>query len=171
MPYYDEDREIAEIDIYGLPRLGWSFPEFHKHQRGLGWYLVVFLILGSLLIYAFLTLNYLFALILILFAFIVTMHHYQEPHTVHSEITDRGIVVGRNFYPYEGIESFWIIYDPPLSKKLFMRKKNTIQSRIILPLEDTDPLKVREILSQFLPEETENIEDSLSDTLGKLFKI
>ncbi len=171
MPYYDQDHEIAKIDIYGLPKIEWSFSEFHKHERGLGWYIVSFLIIGALLIYSFFTLNYLFALILILFAFIVTMHHYQEPHVVRTEITDRGIVVGKNFYPYDGIDSFWIIYEPPFSKKLFMRKKNAVQSRIILPLEDNDPLKIREILSQFLPEETENIEDSLSDALGKLFKI
>jgi len=77
-----QDAEVAFREMFGEPLVSWSFPEYERHERGKWWYLLTFLALAALLVWAIVTLNYLLAIILIIFTFIVTMHHYQEPQTV-----------------------------------------------------------------------------------------
>lgn len=156
---------------FGEPLMAWDFPEFSKHERTSVWYIVSFVILAALIAYSLIYTNYLFAVILIIFAFIVTMHHYQEPHSVDFFITDEGVILGTKFFPYDDLENFWIVYDPPHSQRLLLKRKNTAKTRIIAPFGDADPLEIRAHLEQFLMEDVDEPEDTASDVLGRLFKI
>lgn len=166
-----KEHHNEEEGLLGQPLMNWDFPEFIKYERTHWWYIISFVFLSGLLVYSLVVFNYLFAVILIMFAFILTMHHYQEPHTVNFLITDQGVIVGTKFFPYEELEAFWIVYDPPISKRLLFRKKNIAKSRIIIPLQDADPLEVRAHLEKFLPEDVDDPDDTLSDVIGRLFKI
>lgn len=149
----------------------WQVPTFEKHSRSLVWY-VVFGIFGlALFMYAIVSVNYLFAFILVLIAFIVYVQKHADPELVEFAITSKGIVIGKNAYPFKDIKNFWILYDPPVVKKLYFCFRRAIVPRIMVPLEDQNPLQVRDFLLQFLEEDLEQEEEPISEIFGRLAKM
>ena len=64
-------------------------------------------------------------------------------------ITEDGLLVGNEFFPYEKIKNFYIIYQPPDVKMLYFDPKNILRPLIGIPLDDQNPSAIREILSTF----------------------
>jgi hypothetical protein len=121
--------------------------------------------------YAFVSANYLFALIIVLFVIILYLHNLQEPLAVPFAITTAGIIVGKKFYRYSELKNFWIIYQPPLVKNLYFTLNQVFRHRLQVPLLDHDPRPIRDYLSQYLSEDLEQEEEPLSDRMARLFKL
>lgn len=151
--------------------IDWDFPEFTKHDRGKKWYLIAGIVFLVILIYAVLTKNILFAIILVIAAFIFILQQYQEPQAVDAAVTDEGILIGSKFYDYEELKIFWVIYKPPLAKLLYLDFKNPLKKSLPIPLDNVDPVKLREILTQYLEEDLEREEEELGDRMAKVLKM
>lgn len=149
----------------------WAVKEYNKHERDRRWYVVMGLIAAALVIYAVLVANYLFALIIILFAIILYLHDLQEPLEVYFAITETGIILGKKFYRFSELENFWIIYSPPDVQNLYFTLGGVIKHRLQIPLLNYDPQPIREYLSQFVLEDTEQAEEPLSDRFARLLKL
>lgn len=149
----------------------WSFKEYEKYVRGRRWYVVMALLAAALIIYAIVSGNYLFALIVILFGIILFLQDMQEPGKMDFAITDLGVVLGTKYYPYSDLDNFWIIYNPPEIKTLYFQTKSAIKHRLNIPLVDVNPIDVRDYLNQFLSEDLKQEEEPLSDRISRLFKI
>ncbi|PIT88425.1 MAG: hypothetical protein COU29_01405 [Candidatus Magasanikbacteria bacterium CG10_big_fil_rev_8_21_14_0_10_36_32] len=149
----------------------WIFKEYEKYSRGRGWYVVMILLVAALIIYAIVSNNYLFALIVVLFGIILFLQDMQEPAQMDFAITDSGVVLGTKYYPYSDLENFWIIYNPPETKTLYFKLKSVIKHRLTIPLADINPVEAREYLKQFLMEDLAQEEEPLSDRISRLFKI
>ena len=101
-----------EVDI-GDVVFEWTVKEYEQHDRERRWYILMGVI-GVLLVgYALISGNYLFALIIVLFGIILFMHDMVEPMEVPVVITETGIVIGKKYYRFSELASFWMIYDPP----------------------------------------------------------
>jgi len=169
-PLLIETEEAAHPE--GMPPAGAAEPflewetfefEFDENRSVTLLLLGVLVILGS--IAAFFFWNALFGIALFLAGGIVIAYAYQPPRLMRCAITPRGVEVGRRLYLFEDLRSFWIFYDPPRLKELVLESRKTIMSRIAAPLGDLDPLRLREVLLRFLPEQRQ--EESLIDILGK----
>lgn len=157
---------------YGKEVMGWPVPEYEKHERSTGWYVIAGVVAIALLIYCFFTANFLFAVIIIVSALVIILHHGREPERVKFSITDEGIVIGRKFYDYDEIKDFAIVYKPRIDvKRLYFEFKNALKHRLSIPLENMNPLAVREILLKYLKEDLERTDQPLSEGLAKLFKL
>jgi hypothetical protein len=80
-------------------------------------------------------------------------------------ITEDGIVAGREIYEFDNLKSFWIFYEPGEPKVISLRTKNNLNLHVHIPIEDEDPVKIREILLKYIPEEKQKPE--LADVLNK----
>lgn len=149
----------------------WTFKEYEKYSRGRRWYMVMGLLAAVCIVYAMVSGNYLFALIIILFGIILFLQDTQEPAQMDFTITDSGIVLGAKYYPYADLDNFWLIYNPPEIKTLYFSLKNAIKHRLNIPLADVNPVELRDYLSQFLNEDLDQEEEPLSDRISRLFKI
>ena len=156
---------------FGKTLASWRVPEFIKHQRSIVWYIGFGLFALVLLIYAFWTMNFLFGLIIIIAAFVIYIQEKTEPHQVKFLITGKGIKIGRKIYLYKDIDKFWILYDPPGVKKLYFIFKNMLSFRMMVPLKGQNPLKIREILLQFLEEDLEKEEEPMSEVVSRWAKM
>jgi len=156
---------------FGKILASWRVPEFEKHQRSIIWYIGFGLLGTALLIYAFWTMNFLFALIIIIAAFVVYIQEKTEPRQVKFLISAKGIKIGKKFYPYKDINKFWILYNPPEVKKLYFTFNNMLSFRLMVPLKNQNPLKIRDILLQFLEEDLEKEEEPMSEVVGRWAKI
>lgn len=149
----------------------WSFPEFVKQNKGKWWYIVVSAIIGLFLLYAVLTANMLFAVILVLGVFVIVFQYFQAPRPVPVIIGEDGIIVDSKFYPYKILKSFWIIYEPPQVKYLYLDFKNSVKKSLPIPLEDINPLVVREALLNFIDEDIEKEDEDFDETFARIFNI
>lgn len=146
----------------------WTVKEYEKLQRTRRWYLVMGGVGIFLVVYAALTANYLFALIIILFGIVLYLHELQEPLEVPFALTDTGIVLGKKFYRYSELQNFWIIYNPPEVKTLYFSLNNLLRHRLQISLVDYDPRPIRDHLNLYLTEDLEQEEEPLTDKMGRL---
>ncbi|OGY85474.1 MAG: hypothetical protein A2233_04130 [Candidatus Kerfeldbacteria bacterium RIFOXYA2_FULL_38_24] len=150
----------------------WSFPEYGKPQRGKLWYAVAVIFGGLLLWYALKDGNFLFALIILLFALIIITHHRTEPLEVTFTVYEAGMQIGDKFYRFREIDAFAVIYEPPAVKQLYLKPKRALVKReISIPLMTQNPVEVRSLLLDFVEEDLEHEEESLNDQLTRLFKL
>jgi len=148
----------------------WSFPEYIKEIRSRAWYLVASAVLGLFLLYAILTVNYLFAVILVLAVLIILYQYFQEAREIVVKIGEDGIIIDAKFYEWKSLKNFWIVYQPPI-KVLYLEFKDRLTKSISVPLQSTNPLELREILLEYLNEDLTKDEEELSDTLARILKI
>lgn len=167
-----KNMEEQQTVNYGREIVGWEIPEYDRHERSKNWYVMASIIAIALLIYAFFTANFLFAVIIIIGALVIIMHDGQEPDLVGVVLTTEGIVVGSRFYDYEELNNFAIVYRPNYGvKKLYFEFKNPVKPRLSIPLINMNPLPIRENLLKYLPEDLERTNEPLSEGLAKLFKL
>lgn len=164
--------EEKQIINYGNIAFSWQVPEYEKHERNRNWYILATCAGLLLLLFAFLSKNYLFVFFIIIAALVIMLHDSSEPDLVDIRITDEGIIVGKNFYDYDELKNFAIVYKPGRKiKNLYFEFKSSIKQRLSIPLMDMNPLPIREKLKKNLPENLERTDLSLSESLARFFKL
>ncbi|HYE59801.1 MAG TPA: hypothetical protein VEA18_01290 [Candidatus Kapabacteria bacterium] len=149
----------------------WTLKEYHQHERGSTWYIVMITFGIILVLYGVISKNFLFSLIIILAAIILFLQSHQEAPDVPFAITELGVVINNRFYPFSELEDFYIIYQPPEVKTLFIHTKSTFRPTLRIPLMDNNPMEIRQTLREYLPENTEKEEEPLADTIARRWKL
>ncbi|MFA5995126.1 MAG: hypothetical protein WCW27_06485 [Patescibacteria group bacterium] len=156
---------------YGKILAEWQVPEYIKYQHFFGWYLGAGLIGGFFFIHALINRNFLFVIIIALIALISYLHERNEPALIELLITEDGLVFGEKFYPYREFTSFWIVYEPPDVKTLYFTNNKTLRSEFPIHLENQNPITIRQLLLNYLPEDIEKEEEAIEEKLGRAFRI
>ncbi|MFH1564699.1 MAG: hypothetical protein ABIC82_02500 [bacterium] len=166
-----EEQDQKNLSDLGEVFASWSFPEYAKYEHSRGWYVWFCILMLGLLIFSLATLNFLFAVFIIIFAVIIFFHDTKEPVQVSFYIGEKGILLGRKFFGYKEFKSFWLFYEPKETKNLYFDLKSFIKPLLSIPLSDQNPLKIREFLLQYLEEDLEKEEEPVSEQLSRRFKI
>lgn len=153
------------------PLLSWTFPEFTPHQRGRGWYIGFFLTVAAITAIAFWAKNYTFIAVIILASFVLILRFRKQPIDIRIDITEKGVVVGGRSYEWSELKEFWIVYKPPQVKQLYLNFKRPIRPEMNIGLVNQNPLKVREILREYILENIEREEEPASEILSRYFKV
>ena len=156
---------------FGKVFFSWDFPEYNTSWRNNKWYKWVIVAAAAILIYSLITANYLFAVVIVLFGIIYFFQSFDSPLTVQCQITEDGIIVGKRFYDYRDLSLFWIIYEPPEVKNLYIEFKNSLKPRLGIPLAGQNPIAIRDVLEQYLDEEIERENEPISDGLSRIFRM
>lgn len=167
MPISLKNRNID----YGEVLVSWKFPEFVRQERGKKWYVGFFVITFGLLIFALVTASFMFIVVILMFVAIVLLSYRREPQEVEFKIAEDGVIIDQRFYKYSELDKFWIIYDPPIVKTLYLDSKATLSPVMSILLEDQNPIKVREILSENLEEDLSREDELNSDVWQRVLKL
>ena len=162
---------VGENTKYGKILAEWQVPEYIKHERSRLWFIVMGGAALAMLIHAIATVNFLFAIIIMIVSSIVYLHERRHPDMLEFLIVEQGIVLGETFYPYKSLTSFWIIYEPPVSTLLYFGVNNTFRKEIPIDLHDQNPITIRKILLQYLTEDLDKEEVSNEEALAQIFRI
>lgn len=149
----------------------WAIPEYVKHERGWRWYLVAGVIGVALILWGIFTANFLFAIIIVMAGLIMFLSSQRDPDLVPFALTAGGIVIGDHFHPYHEFRNFSVLYEPPHLKCLYLVSGRRTRPTIRIPLEETDPNAVRTALLQFIPEDMERVEESLTELIARVYKL
>ena len=156
---------------YGKKLLTWEFWESKEQKKTTGWYTIIVLIFLGLSISALFTQNYLFLIFLILFFAILVIEWKRPAEKRKIEIFEEGVVVANKFYGWDDLETFWIIYQPPQVKKLYLNPRGAFNLEFSVPLENQDPRKVRNIFKEYVEEDLERKNETLFDSVRRGLKI
>lgn len=162
---------IGDNTKYGKILAEWTVPEYIKYQRTLTWWIVAGGIAIALLIHAVITSNFLFVIILFLIGLIVLVHERREPDNIEFMILEGGIAFGERFYSFKELKSFWIIYEPPTTKLLYLETDHVFRKELPIHLENQNPLFVRKVLLDFLDEDLDKEEEATEEQLARLFRL
>ncbi len=163
--------EVERSLVQSQDNFVWEAPAFRKYERGSGWYLALTLVAVFLIAYAVWTANFLFAFIVFLSAILLLLVGNQEPKNVLVQVGNNGIVWDGKLYLFQDLENFAIIYQPPMSKVLYIEPKSTITPRLSIELQDENPVDLRNHLLQYMREDLDLQGEHLSDIVGRLLRI
>lgn len=165
---FDTEDESTE---HGKIHASWDFPEFIRSKRSGWWYAFAALVAGGSIILSILSANPLFAIFIVLIVIIYVVRLKQRPSTIVVSITEDGIEVGERYYSYDDLKEFWIAYEPPKVKRLYIRFRNGVRANLSIPFEDQNPVAIREILLQYLEEDLDQRGESVSDAFQRFLKL
>lgn len=149
------------------PLFFWRANEFEKKEKSFRLILILYLVVFGLIVFALFTDNIFMAIIFILFGVIFHFFNNKEPEIYTFGITSDGVFAQDHIYEFSSLENFWIFFDPEGKKELSLKSKKFFMPYISIPLGSTDPVKVRKILIDFLPETEHN--HGIADILDNLF--
>ncbi len=155
---------------HGAELMVWEYLDRPRYERGRLWYMVMIAAGAGLLLYALLSANFLFALIIVMFALVLYVSTIYEPKLIRFTITEEGIGVGESFYTFRDIERFWFYYDPPMARSLYLEFRSAAP-RVRVDLATQDPNIVRQLLGQFVREDLNEVDEPLSDIISRILKI
>lgn len=148
----------------------WEAPEFIQHEKGWRWFLVAGLIALGFMIYAVLSGNWTFALVILVIVAIYYYEHGRTPQHIQVLVSRTGIKIGDKEYTYQNIKSFWIIYKPGQVKTLNLRSNSRLLSDVSIDLDGQDPAELRTFLCAHVKEE-EGKEETFTESLIRILKL
>lgn len=156
---------------YSQSLASWKFKEYEPHNRSNAWYLWFGIGCALLLGIAIFTQNFLFVVIILLSALILFLQNWKQPDEIDFKITTGGIEIGPTKISMRQIDQFWIVYQPPFVKKLYFHFESPLKPSIGIPLENQNPVEIRELLLAYIPENLDTEDEPTPDALARFFKL
>jgi len=166
--YLDKSHDFM-IDERNNVLIEWQGPEYEHYPKEKRWYLIASLILAVIIIYALINNSPIMAITFILIGIVGYIQLEKSPHLLDFKITHNGVMTGKEIYDFDNIKSFWIFYEPPHTKILSLRVDALLTPFVHIPVHQIDPVKLREILLDFVPEKKQK--PTLVDTIERLLHI
>ena len=134
-------------------RIEWDAQEYEHKHRSADWFWAVGIIATAIAIISVIFGNIIFAILVLVGAFALSLFANREPETLHMIVDEAGVARGRVRYLYSTLISFWIDLEHP-HKKIILRSEKLLMPLIIIPLNDEINInEMHDKLSEFLKEE------------------
>ena len=147
-----KNEQSSEGSAAGTIMHQWRAPEFEVYEKSTQWYLAFAGFILAMVFYALTTNGPIMAITFILIGIVGYIYLQKDPRVITFSITSKGVAADREMYLYENINSFWIFYDPLHTKTISLHTKASMLPFIHIPLQDEDPVKLREMLMLNIPE-------------------
>lgn len=155
-----------------LQEFSWEIEEYKKYPRDKRWYIIASVVAVGLIVYALIDKNYFFALIVLIASSLIVFFDNEPPKKIDFTIKYDGVEIGKNFYEFNSMLNFYIIYKPKEGvKKLYFEFKNPLKHRLSIDLLDENPVIIRDYLLQYINEDLEKENEPLSEGLSKIFRL
>jgi len=144
----------------------WQAPDHIYRPKTVRWY-IVFAAVCTAIVCLFITVaNFTAAVAVAILSAMVYYVVQKKPRAVRYRILGSGIAVDNLLYPYPELESFNIVYQPGEVKSAIIRTKRRLSPFLHLEIGDADPVEVRDVLLEYVPED-QNLEEPLVDILAR----
>jgi hypothetical protein len=131
--------------------ISWKAP-LHMHtEKSPDWYWIVGIVSVTLAVISVLLNNTLFAILILVGVFTLTLYSTKKPPVVQIELLPTGIKIHDLVYMYTNIESFWI-EEKELVPRILLKTTKKIAPYVTILLGDANPDEVRDELLVHLPE-------------------
>lgn len=155
---------------HGEKLVTWRFSDRPIYNYSRRWYLIMTAIGLALLVFSVFTKNPLFAFIIVIGWALFFYRARLKPAILEAAVTEDGVEAGKDFYSYDDLKNFWVIYKPP-AKMLYLSFKSALRPVLGITLDEANPVQIRTQLRRYLEEDLAKEDEAASDAIGRLFKI
>ena len=131
--------------------ISWKASEHIHTEKSTDWYWIVGIISVTFATISILLGNTLFAILILVGIFTLTLYSTKKPAIVHIELMPAGIKVHDLLYLYTNLESFWI-EEHELAPRIILKTAKRFAPHVVILLGDANPDEVRDELLVHLPE-------------------
>jgi hypothetical protein len=143
----------ANVSHSKEPFFQWEAPEYEYIEKHPKWYWIMGIVLLAIIVYAIITNSLLMAITFILIGMLGYIYAEREPRLIRMEINPDGVIADKIMYEYDDLKSFWIFYEVDSGfKVLSLHSQKTFLPHIHIPVGDANPILIREVLLNYLPE-------------------
>jgi hypothetical protein len=135
-----------------MEKIEWRAPQYIHTEKTGDWYWIVGIITVTIALISIIVGNLIFALLILVSSFTLSLFASKPPETVQNEIGAGGIKKDETFYPFENLESFWVETGDKYPR-LILKQKQKLAQYLVLLIDFADAGEIREFLSQHIPEE------------------
>jgi hypothetical protein len=97
---------------------------------------------------------------------VVLILGYKKPKVENYEVGPSGVKIDDRVYRFSELKSFWVNYEPEAGvKELSLQLKKRWNSYVKIPINDQNPVQIRSVLLNFVPEEEH--QDTLIDLASR----
>lgn len=148
-------------------KIKWKAYEYHHREKSSDWFWALGIIAFSAAAAAVIFNNTIFAIFIILSAFTLSMYAAKKPSLINIELTNKGIIVDKHFYPYQSIDKFWVT-EKNYGNVIIIKSTKKIVPYSTISTGSADLTEIREYLSQHIKEEelTEPFIQTIMEYLG-----
>jgi hypothetical protein len=139
-------------------------------QRSKRWYFGMAIFFSALVALNIVLHLYMSAIVVALLAIVLFVNVSRKPMALRVGFFANGIKLNDDFYPWSRFEKFWILFEPPALQELHLKKRTKLINEIVIELTDQDPLKIRDLLLPWLPEDSTK-ELSRVDLVSRVLKL
>lgn len=146
-------------------QITWQAQSFYSNPSKKYIYTMIFSLIIAGCILLFFKIDVLMAIFFILSSIVLSLYSQKKPEVIKILLDQRGVIIGEKEYYYKDLKSFWINYQPGNIKELSLESKKWYMPYITISIEDKNPLSIRSILINHIPEKEH--EESLIDLASK----
>ncbi len=145
----------------------WEAPEYAHTKKDSEWYWSIGILTLAGVASAYMFGNFLLAVLVFLIGFSMALFSARKPKIISFGISRLGIRADNTLYPFQTLQSFWIV-EKKHENLILLRSRKKLSMEISIPLGNTDPEPVRMFLLDHLMEEedVESVAQRFMDFLG-----
>lgn len=151
------------------PVFEWQGKEYVFEEKSADWYWALGIIALALIVACVFFNNILLGLVIAAAAVAIALNAAKHPRIHRFQITDEGIVIDNNLYPYANMLHFSVLeyVDPTWPPALSIKTKSLLVPHLLIPIVGPDPEDVYEYILNHIPEgrHDESVIDRLVDML------
>lgn len=137
-------------------QLEWNAFEHEHIEKTSDWFWVLGIIAIAGAVVSIIFNNILFAITIIIGAFVVSINANKKPNKINFKINNRGVIINNTMHLFSSLESFWVKDDEENKPKLLIKSKKLLMPHIVIPIEGVSPEDVRNFLLEYLNEEEDD---------------
>ncbi|MEX2090662.1 MAG: hypothetical protein WD989_00820 [Candidatus Paceibacterota bacterium] len=147
------------------PSFLWEAPSFYYNpQKKYLAMIVIALVAGAVTLLSYHQ-DMLLAIFLMLSSLVLVLYANKRPDISKVKVDQAGVSINEKTYYYKELKSFWIDYNPNGLKEISLESKNWYLPHIKVSLEKEDPIEIRSLMVNFVPEKIH--EQSLVDFIAR----
>jgi hypothetical protein len=162
----DDLRQIDDDVEAVATLLEWRAMEHHRQPKSARWFVILAVATTIAAGIFILMANFIAVITIALAGGLLYFIAQKDPGELRYRLMVDGIAINNTLYHYKDVAAFNVVYQPPETKIVLLRSKRRLAPLLHLELGDTDPLPVRDILLEFLPEDTD-LEEPIVDILAR----
>jgi len=130
--------------------LEWQGKEYEYDEKTADWYWALGILATAAVLACILLGDFLLAVLIIVATVAIGLQSAKRSSLHRFALTDHGLVINRDIYPYDKIYSFSILeyIDETVPPKLSLKTSSLLASHLVIPLEGVDAVAVYEFLLQ-----------------------
>jgi hypothetical protein len=146
----------------------WRAAEYEYTEKSVVWYLAVGLAAFLLVLFALWQRNFFFAVFIAIAVVVLITMGRKRPPVVEFRVSEEGVTIGKRFSPFEQLQGFSLRERPGRLHELVLMRKAVVAPFIKIPVDAQAAVRVRELLSEKLPEaeHKESLLDLIAEWLG-----